>query len=269
MATPTRTATWLQVASLRLERQHLTTRAAPEALVDLAREMVGIHAQVSRPAELRSAARIDRIGRDDVRDAISDRRLVKTWAMRGTLHLLAADDLWRFVAAWPTRDGTRAPAWLKYFKVTNEQLDAVLDAIGGVLGAEQRARAELAEAVGSRLGDPALGARLNPGWGGFLKPAAGRGELGFGPDRGRNVTFVNPADWIGQPDEPASDPLAALGALLGRWLADFPGAGRDAAARWWGIASRPTIAKALAAANADVVEIDVEGTNGWVRSADM
>src|SRR5262245_65262300 len=141
MVVATRTATWLQVASLRLDRQHLTKRAPAAALVDVACEMVGIQAQVSSFAELQFAARIDGIRRDDVRDAIADRRLVKTWAMRGTLHLLAADDLWRFVAAWPTRDGTRAPAWLKYFKVTNEQLDAVLDAIGWVLGGEPRTRA--------------------------------------------------------------------------------------------------------------------------------
>jgi hypothetical protein len=269
MATATTTGNWLQVASLRLDRQHLTRRAPPDAIVDVAREMVGIQAQVASFAELQFAARIDGIRRSDVRDAMADRRLVKTWAMRGTLHLLAADDLWQFVAAWPTRDRTRGPAWLKYFEVTTEQLDALADAIGDVLDGEPRTRAELAEAVAERMGDPELAGRLNSGWGQFLKPAAGQGLLAFGPDRGRNVTFVNPAAWIGKSDSPSPEPFAALGGLLERWLGVFPGAGRAAAARWWGIASRPTIVKALAAVNADVVEIDIEGTNGWVRSADV
>lgn len=266
---PKASATWPQVAALRLERHHLARRAGPGSLVDVARDLVGIHAQVASSAELQFAARVDGIRRSDVQDAIADRRLVKTWAMRGTLHLLAADDLWRFVAAWPTRDATRSPAWLKYFQVTRDQLDAVDAAIGEVLNAEPRTRAELAEAVKRRIGDERLGEQLNSGWGTFLKPAAGRGLLGFGPDRGRNVTFVNPSDWIGARPKAAVEPLEALGALTERWLASFPGATRDAAARWWGVARRATMSKALAASGADIAEVDVEGTTTWVRSADV
>lgn len=266
---PKPSASWLQVSALRLERQHLVDRVRVDRLEDVVRELVGVHAQVTSAAELQLAARIDGLKRSDVRDAIADRRLVKTWAMRGTLHLLAADDLWRFVEAWPTRDGTRAPAWLKYFKVTLKQLDGVVGSIGAVLDGTPVTRAELAAAVGERLGDKALGARLGSGWGEFLKPAAGRGLLAFGPDAGRNVTFVNPSAWIDGGSKKSIDPLVALGRLTERWLASFPGAGRDAAARWWGIASRPTMAEALNRAGADLVEIDVEGTKGWARGGDV
>src|SRR5262245_53858891 len=268
MAGTTMTATWLQVAGLRLERQHLASRTSGNKLVDVAREMVGIHAQVTSSAELQFAARIDGIRRKDVQDAIADRRLVKTWAMRGTLHLLTPDDLWQFVAAWPTRNTTRSPAWLKYFKVTTAQLDAIETAIGEVLDDEPRTRTELADAVGRHMGDTTLGAQLSSGWGQFLKPAAGSGLLAFGPDRGRNVTFVSPRAWIGDSLTDQVDPLAALGGLVERWLTVFPGASREAAARWWGIASRPTMTRALAAANVDVVEVDVEGTKGWVHAVD-
>lgn len=264
-----RSATWLQVAALRLDRQHLATRLGPDALVDVARDIVGIHAQVSSAAELQFAARIDGLRRSDVRDAILDRPVVKTWAMRGTLHLLAPDDLWQFVAAWPTRDGTRAPAWLKYFKVTLEQRDAIEEAIGAVLVETPQTRAVLADAVGERLADPVLGARLKSGWGEFLKPAAGRGLLAFGPDDGRNVTFVSPTAWLSDRPDGHVEPLVALGRLVERYLAAFPGSGREATARWWGIASRPKISQALTAAESDVVDVDVEGTAGWVRSADL
>jgi hypothetical protein len=194
---------------------------------------------------------------------------VKTWAMRGTLHLLAPEDLWRFVAAWPTRDNTRAPAWLKYFKVTLDQLDAIAKAIGEVLDETPLTRAELAKAVGERIGDAQLGAQLNSGWGQFLKPAAGRGVLAFGPDQGRNVTFVSPDAWLGKPPKTNPDPLIALGELTGRYLATFPGANREAVARWWGIASRPTMTRALAAAGVDMTEVDIEGQPGWVRAGDV
>ena len=45
--------------AVRLARQHLATRTTPEHLVDVVREMVGIHAQVMSAAELQLAARID------------------------------------------------------------------------------------------------------------------------------------------------------------------------------------------------------------------
>ncbi|HEX5015106.1 MAG TPA: winged helix DNA-binding domain-containing protein [Candidatus Limnocylindrales bacterium] len=266
---PTASTSWLQVAALRLQRQHLDRRAAPERLVDVAGDMVGMHAQVASFAELQFAARVDEIRRSDVRDAIADRRLVKTWAMRGTLHLLTADDLWQFVAAWPTRDSTRTPAFLKYFDVTPAQLDAIDDAIADVLDAEPRTRAELAEAVAARIGGDDIGERLSSGWGQFLKPAAGKGILAFGPDRGRNVSFVSPEAWLGGRPTAQDEPLVALGRLLERWLARFPGATREAAARWWGIASRPTMTRALAAAAADISEVDIEGTKGWVRTQDV
>jgi len=266
---PIDNATWLQVASLRLDRQHVARRVGPEGLVDVAREMVGIHAQVTSSAELQFAARVDDIRRSDVQDAVSDRRLVKTWAMRGTLHLLAPDDLWQFVAAWPTRDSTRTPAFLKYFEVTPAQLDAIDEAVGHALDGEPRTRTELASAVAKRTGEATLGERLSSGWGQFLKPAAGKGLLAFGPDRGRNVTFVSPEAWVGAGPATREEPLVALGKLLERWLTVFPGATRDAAARWWGIASRPTMAKALAAADADIAEIEIDGTNAWARRPDV
>jgi hypothetical protein len=231
--------------------------------------MVGIHAQVTSSAELQFAARVDGFRRSDVQDAIADRRLVKTWAMRGTLHLLAPDDLWQFVAAWPTRDSSRTPAFLKYFEVTPDQLDAIDEAVGDALDGEPRTRIELAEAVATRTGESKLGERLSSGWGQFLKPAAGKGLLAFGPDRGRNVTFVSPEAWLGSRPRTPIEPLVALGKLLERWLAAFPGASREAAARWWGIASRPAMTKALTAARADVSEVDVEGTTTWVRAADV
>ena len=45
-------------------------------------------------AELAIHARVNGMARDDVRNALwRDRTLVKTWAMRGTLHLVASEEL--------------------------------------------------------------------------------------------------------------------------------------------------------------------------------
>ena len=116
--------------NLTRSRQHLIVRAAPGDLVTVVGEMVGLHAQVMGSAELQAAARIDGLRPTDVRDALWERRsLVKTWAYRQTLHLLTADDLAEFVIAARSLERWHAPAWLRYFGLTEEAVAEVLDAI--------------------------------------------------------------------------------------------------------------------------------------------
>ena len=271
-AAPQITATWSQVAALRLGRQHLIDRLAADRLLDVVREHVGIQAQVMSLAELQLNARIDGLRPDDIRDALwTQRTLVKTWAMRGTLHLIASDDLASFVAAAPTRRVATTGAWLKYFEVTKEELDTIFRTVDATLDRQPRTRAQLIEAVAAATGRPDLAAKLQSGWGSFLKPSAGRGTLVFGPDRGRNVTFVDPEDWLGKPVRAAGkrrpDPNEALGRLVERFLRLFPGADMPGIGRWWG--SRYTMRKAIEAAGLDLVAIDIEGTAGLALGSDI
>jgi hypothetical protein len=271
-APPEISVSWAQIASLRLARQHLVDRLPADRLLDVVREHVGIQAQVMSLAELQLNARIDGLRPDDVRDALwSHRSLVKTWAMRGTLHLIASDDLASFVAAAPTRRVATTAAWLKYFEVTTDELDTIFRTVDATLDGRPRTRAELIGAVGDATSRPDLAAKLQSGWGSFLKPSAGRGTLVFGPDRGRNVTFVDPQDWLGKPVRTAgghrSDPNEALGRLVERFLHLFPGADLPGIGRWWG--SRYTMRKAIEAAGLDLVSIDVEGTAGLALKSDV
>jgi DNA glycosylase AlkZ-like len=261
-------ATWSQVAAMRLARQHLVERLTADRLLDVVREHVGIQAQVMSLAELQLNARLDGLRRDDVRDALwSTRTLVKTWAMRGTLHLIASDDLANFVAAAPTRGQWGGPAWLKYFDVSAEELDTIFSTVEESLTAEPMTRIELVEAVSEATGRLELAAKLQSGWGSFLKPASHAGALVFGPDRGRNVTFVDPEDWLGRPIRRGSDaeqPRRALGRLVERFLRLFPGADRPGVGRWWGARAtmRPVINEL------DVVSVEIEGAKGLVLAED-
>ncbi len=262
---------WAQIATLRLRRQHIVDRLPSGRLLDVVREHVGIQAQVMSLAELQLNARLDGLRPDDVRDALwSARSLVKTWAMRGTLHLIASDDLASFVAASPTRDVVTTPAWLKYFGVTQEELDILFRTVDATLDGEPRTRAELIEAVAKATRRPDLAAKLQSGWGSFLKPSARRGKLVFGPDRGRNVTFVDPEAWLEKPVRPkprlAPDPHEALGRLVERFIRLFPGADLAGIARWWG--SRYTMRKAIDASKLDLIELDIEGTPGLALRSD-
>jgi hypothetical protein len=262
-------ATWSQVAALRLARQHLVERLPAARMLDVVREHVGIQAQVMSLAELQLNARLDGLRPSDVRDALwTKRTLVKTWAMRGTLHLIASDDLASFVAAAPTRGQWGGPAWLKYFDVTTDELDTIFATVEKALTAEPMTRAELVDAVSDATGRPALAAKLQSGWGSFLKPASHSGALVFGPDRGRNVTFVDPEEWLGRKVRRAPDaepPQRALGRLVERFLRQFPGADQPGVGRWWG--GRATMRPVLA--DLDVTTIDVEGTKGLALAEDV
>ena len=75
-------------------RHHLDTPSG-DGLVPLVRRLCGVHAQLASAAEAAIWLRTGgAVGPADVRRALAeDRTLVKTWALRGTLHLLPAADL--------------------------------------------------------------------------------------------------------------------------------------------------------------------------------
>ena len=260
--------TWERIAALRLRRQHLEERATRDRMLDVVRDHVAVQAQVIGSAELAINARVDGMRRDDVRDALwSSRTLVKTWAMRGTLHLVAADELPELVAALGTRINWTRPVWLRYFEVTREEMLALQDAIGEILSDRPMTRAALGTALAQRLGDDAFAHRVASGWGTFLKPAAGRGYLCFGPDDGRNVTFVDPREWLGREmPEPGEDALAAV---IERQLRAFPGSSKGELARWWGVQGGATLRRPIASLGGRVAELEADGTKVLVLAEDV
>lgn len=262
-----REVTWAQIAALRMDRQHLEARAPRDGLLDVVRDHVAVQAQVMSAAMLALNARVDGLTRDDVRDALwTHRALVKTWAMRGTLHLVAADELPELVGALGTRINWLRPVWLRYFGVTEAEMLALQDAIGETLTDRPMTRAALATALAQRLDDDAFAERVTSSWGTFLKPAAGRGLLCFGPDDGQNVTFVDPRQWLGRV-MPAPSP-EAVASVVARHLAAFPGSSRGELARWWGVQGGTPLRAPLATLGDRIAEMNAEGTRVLVLRED-
>lgn len=218
--------------AFRLERQHLNARVPPDQTVEVARRLCGVHAQVLSSADLILWARVRGHRPDAIGEALWEKRsLVKTWLMRGTLHLVPADDLPLYVGALDNR-GEYQPVWLRAFKVTAAQMERLIEAVAEALDEVPLTREELVEAVGPRVGTT-LAKRLRSGWGEFLKPAARRAVLCFGPSRGQNVTFVRPDDWLGRWRTPPSRAEAQT-ELLRRFLAAYGPATAGDFERWIG-----------------------------------
>jgi hypothetical protein len=270
---PAASTTWRHILALRLARQSVLERAPRRDLVDVVERMVGLHAQVMSSAELQGAARIDGLRAADVREALWERRtLVKVWAFRQTLHLLTPDDLAELVVAARSLERWHAPAWLRYFDLTEADVDALVEGVRSVLSDRPMSREAVAEAVAKRIGRPHLREAMLTGWGTFLAPAAQRGALVFGPSEGRNVAFVNPSAWLGRPIGPATEAPAAdeaLGRMIVRYLTVFPGSSREMIARWWGGGRMAAITRALNVVPAPVVEVAVEGARGLVLESDL
>jgi hypothetical protein len=253
----------------RLARQHLLDLAADP--VATASRLGGVHAQVASGTALIVGIRTTGSTATAIDDALWQRRnLVKTWGMRGTLHLFPAAELPTWVAAFRQRQWPRfTPGWERYHGVTADDLRRITDAVGQVLPGRMLTRDELAIEIAAALGAPELVERIRSGWGVMLKPAAAGGLLCFGPDRERNVTFTDPHGWLPEVRWGEIDPDAAMREIVCRFLDTYGPASHEDFGRWWG--TDTASARRIFAAHSDaMVQVDVDGRKTWLpaESAD-
>ncbi|MBI3688927.1 MAG: AlkZ family DNA glycosylase [Actinobacteria bacterium] len=259
--------TWDQVLAHRMRVHHLDTPAPVGDLLEVVDRICCLHAQLLSSAELSLWARVAGVTAGEAERALWDRRdLVKIWAMRGTLHLVAA----RHYPVWQAALGTyrhyTKPSWSKYFKITQEQLAVMLPAIDEALSGRMLGRDELADEVAHRTGIPELADRLRDNWGATLKPSSFLGQLCFAPNRGPNVQFTSPRSWLAAPPA-AVDAGAALATVTRRYLSAYGPASREDYARWWGH-SPATAGRLITGLGDEVVAVDVEGVCGWMLASD-
>ena len=262
--------TWARAAAWRVRRHHLDRRAPAGSLLPVASRLCGLHAQVMSSAELTAWARVEDLDRQAVQRALwQDRTLVKTWAMRGTLHLLPAAELPVWHAALGTSRRYLRPAqWQKYFGLTMEQLDGLTEAVATALDARVMTREELVREVGRITGSAAFAAKLGESsWGTILKPAAFAGRLCFGPSLGQRVRFTRPDTWLGAPTAPV-DPQAATAAITRRFLAAYGPATHRDLARWWSGGGVLIARRWIAALGDEACPVDLDGEHAWMLAED-
>ncbi|MGZ4666085.1 MAG: winged helix DNA-binding domain-containing protein [Frankiaceae bacterium] len=249
--------TWRQVIAWRLDRHGLTLRAPPMQGLGVAARLCGLHAQLMSSAELSLWARVERVDRATVSQALwEERALVKTWAMRGTLHLLPAQDFPVWQAALSGYRHMRQASWLRGFGLTGDELETLVRGVASALDGPPLTRDELAAAVAAGTGSARLGDKLRGSWGSLLKPAAYRGYLCFAPGVGGKVRFTRPDRWLGRWSAP--DPTEALREAARRYLAVSGPVTRADLGRWWGLAP-PAAGRLLDSLGAEVTVLEVEG----------
>lgn len=261
---------WLQVNAWRLSQHYLSPRLKRQDFVEAVTRTGGIQAQVMSAAELALWARVDGLTREDIQTALwQDRTLIKTWAMRGTLHLISASELPLHVAARSLYEARNWTNYFKYYGVSKTQYEAYLAAAPQVLGSDPMTREQFATAIAKHTGVSELRSLvLSKGWGTPLKPLAWRGDLCFGPSQGQNVTFINPRKWIGMWQ--SVDPHKALQEMARRYLQAYGPTTPECFARWWWGGAGIAHSKRLFHSMEDELEaVDVEGRRAVALSTTL
>lgn len=267
-----RKLTWAQAAAWRAARHHLGRRAPAGSLLAVARRLCGVQAQLMSSAELALWARVESFDRQAVARALwEERTLVKTWAMRGTLHLLPAADL----PLWHTALGAsgrflKPVQWQKNFGLTMEDLDRLTEAIAGALRGRLLTREELGAEVRRLTGSAAWGAHIaDSSWGTVLRPAAFAGCLCFGPSQGQRVRFTHPHTWVAASGRAAKmEPSEAAAEVARRFLSAYGPATYHDLARWWNGGGVATARQWIASLGDEAAQVDLDGAPAWMLSAD-
>ena len=252
-----------------MRRQHLDP-IGHASVPEVVRRLCGVQAQVASSAELAVRVRRTTSRRGEVARALSEGRLMKTWAMRGTLHLLTPEDAGVLLSLMASGRSWELPSWERYFGMTTKHWDALRPAVREALDGKTLTREELIAAIVAQRGLGHLGDALRSGWGTLLKPLAWQGDLCFGPSRGSRVTFMSPAAassrWTGVLEADEAAPIAIVGYLRAyapATMANF----RNWLSR--GRVSARQIRTWFGALGDRLAEIDVEGHRAYVLSKDL
>ena len=239
---------WESVLAWRVERQHLARRAKDALAVTS--DLCGLHAQVMSSAQLTLWARMDDPPNVD-RLLWEQRALVKTWTLRGTLHLLSPDELPLYTGAQAAlKPRYEQKSWLKHFKLTPDDARRIIEGVPAALRDGPLTREELAARVHEGL---------RRGYGDLLKPVAFRGELIFADSAGQNVRFALP-----EPFEPM-DTEEATKEITRRFLTRYGPASREELAKWFGSPSPAVCGRWIKALGDEVVETEF----GWLLARDL
>jgi hypothetical protein len=214
-----------RLTSLRMCAQLLAGNAAGSA-AEAVRHLLALQGQ-DYPGVLWSAAiRAQGAVEADVTDAIARGDLVRSWPLRGTLHLLAPEDLRWMLDLTAERTLARSQGVYRARDLDESVFDRARDLLTEELaGRPPRTRRELM-AVMERAGlDPSGQRGIN-----ILGNLALKQVLVVGPHDGKQPTFALLDEWVRPGDRPERDD--ALGRLALRYFTGHgPATVRDLA--WW------------------------------------
>jgi hypothetical protein len=248
----------MRAAAQRLTSVHANGHR-PAAILQ---QTFGLQAQVLSAAALGMRVRSTGLRGRDVQRALTDERsIVRTWLMRGTLHVVATEDL-RWLVALLGPVFARAAATRHAQLGLNDDLkDRGVAALRQILsGSGPLTRYELVDRLRGRgiTLDPKTQAPIH-----LVALAAMQGGLCLGPERDDGEsTYVLLDDWVPAAQTPSRD--AALAELARRYFSAYGPATVDDLCAWSGIPMAEARA-AIAGARTGLTDVTIQGKPGFVR----
>ncbi len=246
-------------------QRHLLDPIGRLSVPDVVGRLCGVQAQVASSAELAVRVRRETSRRGEVERALRDGRLIKTWAMRGTLHLLEPEEGGAFLSLMASGRSWERPSWQRYFGITTKQIEGLRRAARVALADGPLTREELVGAIVAQRGFRHVGEALRSGWGTLLKPLAWQGDLCHGPSQGTRVTFMLPESastrWSGVPDPEDAAPMA-----IRAYLGAYGPATMDAFGNWLagGYFGKRQLRAWFGELEPQLAEVDVDGQRAFV-----
>src|SRR5215813_8165606 len=262
-----RRLSWPQVAAFRLRRHHLVDRRSSD-LVAICSDVCGIQAQIMGAAHLAFCARADKLLPRNIDSGLWEKRtLVKTSAMRQTLHLVPATEYPTYIAALRQSRMRALMNIMARIDAGQKDVEGMTAALMKVLGDDPVPQRELAEQVKPHI-SKTLQASMKLFWNNWaiFRPAIIEGLICYGPDRGRETTFVRAKSWLSKLS--VATERDAKEFLLRRYLRAYgPATVRDFS-KWSGISMQE--AKPIwDSMQAEIAEVQLEGAKAFLLRKDL
>jgi hypothetical protein len=207
LAPSTTMLTTARIQALRSQAQRLDATRRPASVHEVVSHLVALQAQDVPAGTLGVGARADRLTVTDVDRARNvERSIVRTWCLRGTLHLVAAADVrWLLEIVRPGLEAANRTR-RRELGLDDEDTARGVALLRRFLADGPRARGEIAVHLAEHGVASHGQATIHVIW-----RAAIDGLVCCGPDRasGGEPTFVLLDDWVAR-DSPPADPVGEL-----------------------------------------------------------
>ncbi|MFI7602108.1 winged helix DNA-binding domain-containing protein [Actinoplanes sp. NPDC049681] len=189
----------------------------------------------------------------DVEAALERREAIRTWPMRGTVHLVPPADAHWMLELMGVRALAGAAKRRETIGLSEKTADRGVEVLAGALaGGKRLTRAECLAALAA--GGVELGGQMGYH---LLWYASQRGVTCIAPHVGKEQTFVLLDEWVPNPNRPSRE--EALGLMALRYFRSHGPATKQDFARWTGLTMTDT--KAAVGATGDALTtVRVDGT---------
>ncbi|WDZ88117.1 winged helix DNA-binding domain-containing protein [Micromonospora cathayae] len=197
---------------------------------------------------------------DDVREALERREALRTWPMRGTVHLVPSRDAHWMLATLGERALAGAARRRAVLGLEEATADRAVDVLGAALAGGGRFTRDQCRQALTAAGVDCTGQRLYH----LLWYASQRGVLCIAPHVGTEQTFVLLDEWVPDPHRP--DREEALGIIALRYFRSHGPTTRQDFAGWTGLTAADA-RRGIAVAGDALGTVRVDGVDMIVSTA--